>query len=134
MTHNLPLTAEQATELIEFDAMTLAYGGPVNSIPCGAITETPEHVYACERPTHTDDFHYVIDPDGEGEMGAQWVGCALDYRGGLESDELIEGCLRCVCGCKYWEGGRCIDCGAPACRYSDELIELAERAGVEVFA
>jgi len=24
-----------------------------------------------------------------------------------------EGCTRCACGCKYWEGDRCIDCGAP---------------------
>jgi hypothetical protein len=22
-----------------------------------------------------------------------------------------EGCDRCVCGCKYWENDRCIDCG-----------------------
>src|SRR5262245_3170346 len=22
-----------------------------------------------------------------------------------------EGCSRCECGCKYWEGDRCIDCG-----------------------
>jgi hypothetical protein len=22
-----------------------------------------------------------------------------------------EGCDRCGCGCKYWEDGRCIDCG-----------------------
>jgi hypothetical protein len=22
-----------------------------------------------------------------------------------------EGCDRCECGCKYWEGDRCIDCG-----------------------
>ena len=22
-----------------------------------------------------------------------------------------EGCDRCVCGCKYWEHDRCIDCG-----------------------
>jgi hypothetical protein len=20
---------------------------------------------------------------------------------------------RCVCGCKYWENGKCIDCGTP---------------------
>jgi DNA-directed RNA polymerase subunit RPC12/RpoP len=23
-----------------------------------------------------------------------------------------EGCSRCLCGCKYWENDRCIDCGA----------------------
>lgn len=23
----------------------------------------------------------------------------------------IEGCTRCLCGCKYWENDRCIDCG-----------------------
>ena len=22
-----------------------------------------------------------------------------------------EGCDRCLCGCKYWENDRCIDCG-----------------------
>lgn len=22
-----------------------------------------------------------------------------------------EGCDRCVCGCKYWEKDRCVDCG-----------------------
>ena len=23
----------------------------------------------------------------------------------------LEGCDRCVCGCKYWEKDRCVDCG-----------------------
>ena len=32
-----------------------------------------------------------------------------------------EGCSRCECGCKYWEGDRCIDCGTvhDAARHDD---------------
>jgi len=26
----------------------------------------------------------------------------------------LEGCDRCVCGVKYWENDRCIDCGSGA--------------------
>jgi len=28
----------------------------------------------------------------------------------------LEGCDRCSCGCKYWEGDRCVDCGMPVVR------------------
>ena len=27
-----------------------------------------------------------------------------------------EGVDRCHCGCKYWEGDRCVDCGCPVPR------------------
>ena len=35
---------------------------------------------------------------------------------GFESDErgnrvAEQGCDRCSCGCKYWRGDRCLDCG-----------------------
>lgn len=30
---------------------------------------------------------------------------------GLNNVIAREGCDRCVCGCKYWENDRCIDCG-----------------------
>ena len=26
----------------------------------------------------------------------------------------VNGCDRCYCGCKYWEGLRCVDCGGTA--------------------
>lgn len=35
----------------------------------------------------------------------------LEPAGAAEKLMPREGCDRCECGCKYWEGGRCIDCG-----------------------
>ena len=29
-------------------------------------------------------------------------------------DENLEGVVRCVCGCKYWDDLRCHSCGEPA--------------------
>jgi|SRR5215467_2188368 len=31
----------------------------------------------------------------------------------------VEGCDRCVCGCKYWENDRCVDCGGTDIREGD---------------
>ena len=32
----------------------------------------------------------------------------MDKHGNINA---AEGCDRCVCGCKYWENDKCIDCG-----------------------
>lgn len=34
--------------------------------------------------------------------------------------KLAEGRVRCACGCKHWEHGRCVGCGAPVTVYLDE--------------
>lgn len=43
---------------------------------------------------------------------------ALDY--------IAEGCVRCVCGSKYWEHTRCIDCGTDVSKYTEQLEALAK--------
>lgn len=39
----------------------------------------------------------------------------MDKHGNINA---AEGCDRCVCGCKYWENDKCVDCGT--------LIEIAK--------
>lgn len=39
----------------------------------------------------------------------------------------IEGCDRCDCGCKYWEDGKCIDCGE---RFRPVVISVRAPKGV----
>lgn len=37
-----------------------------------------------------------------------------------------QGVTRCLCGCKYWEGGRCIDCGERPTPEPATLGQVAE--------
>lgn len=45
----------------------------------------------------------------------------------------VEGCTRCVCGCKYWENDRCVDCGRLAAVSEDASPEQQEADRVYAF-
>ena len=61
---------------------------------------------------------YVVPRLNSGLYGVEEVG--LDPITAV-SDADIEGVVRCDCGSKYWENGKCIDCGSPAAPYLDQL-------------
>ena len=76
----------------------------------------------------TDQWRIFVSPDGsevvvrraDKHEGVRAIHHA-DHMGGRmvlhqgepynDNKSATEGCSRCECGCKYWEGDRCIDCG-----------------------
>jgi hypothetical protein len=41
------------------------------------------------------------------------------------TDEQANGCVRCWCGCKCWEHGKCVDCGTPVTEFPRQVLVCA---------